>query len=127
MECMEFNKKAIIISIISVVIAILLIILGMFGAKYYKVWALEMDGKALLMKASQEKQILIETAKAEKEAAMERAEAIKIIGEASQKYPEYRTQEFIGAFGDALKDGKINQIIYVPTEANIPILEVGKR
>ncbi|HCW5282361.1 TPA: hypothetical protein OXP51_000718 [Acinetobacter baumannii] len=36
-------------------------------------------------------------------------------------------QEFIGAFGDALRDGKIQQIVYVPTEANIPVLEAGKR
>ena len=44
-----------------------------------------------------------------------------------KKCPEYRQQEFINSFGAALKDGKIQQIIYVPTEANIPIMESGKR
>ena len=86
-----------------------------------------MRGKALLAEAAQTRQILIETAKAEKEAAVERAEAIKIIGDIAKKYPEYRNQEYIMAFGEALKEGRINQIIYVPTEANIPILEAGKR
>lgn len=80
-----------------------------------------------MKRAEQTKQIMIETARAEKEAAVLRAEAIAIIGAAAQDYPEYRTQEFIGAFGDALRDGAIEQIIYVPTEANIPILEAGKR
>ena len=49
------------------------------------------------------------------------------MGEAAKKYPEYRQQEFINSFGIALKDGKIQQIIYVPTEANVPIMESGKR
>lgn len=95
--------------------------------RYYQVWSMEMRGKALLAEAAQTRQILIETAKAEKEAAVERAEAIRIIGDIAKKYPEYRNQEYIMAFGEALKEGRINQIIYVPTEANIPILEAGKR
>jgi regulator of protease activity HflC (stomatin/prohibitin superfamily) len=66
-------------------------------------------------------------ASAEKEAAQLRADAIAIIGKAAQDFPEYRTQEFIGAFAEALKEGKITQIMYVPTEANIPITEAGKR
>lgn len=64
---------------------------------------------------------------AELESAKLRAEAIQTIGKAAKDYPEYRKQEFIGAFGDALRDGKIQQIVYVPTEANIPVLEAGKR
>src|SRR5690606_8371721 len=104
------------------------VILGlMFGLPMYSVWQQEMAGKARLAEATQARQILIGQARAEKEAALLQAEAIKIMGEAAQKYPEYRKQEFIGAFGEALKAGKISQIIYVPTEANIPILEAGNR
>ena len=94
---------------------------------YYKVWSQEMRGKAALAEARQSKMIQVEQARAELESAELRAEAIKTIGIASQKYPEYRTQEFIGAFGEALREGNINQIIYVPTEGNIPILEAGSR
>lgn len=114
------------------VIVFALIVIGliaglMFGLPRYSVWQQEMAGKARLAEATQSRQILIEQARAEKEAAVLQAEAIKIMGEAAQKYPEYRKQEFIGAFGEALKAGTISQIIYVPTEANIPILEAGKR
>lgn len=94
---------------------------------YYKVWSQEMRGKAALAEARQSKMIQVEQARAELDSAQLRAEAIKTIGIASQKYPEYRTQEFIGAFGEALREGNINQIIYVPTEGNIPILEAGSR
>lgn len=100
---------------------------GYFVVKQIKVWGMEQDGKALLAQAEQTKKIMIETAKAEKESAQLKADAIKILGETAQKYPEYRNQEFINAFGEALKEGKIQQIIYVPTEANIPILEATRK
>lgn len=113
--------------LVIVVVAIAIIVGLMFGLPQYTVWQQEMAGKARLAEATQSRQILIEQARAEKEAAVLQAEAIKIMGEAAQKYPEYRKQEFIGAFGEALKAGKISQIIYVPTEANIPLMEAGKR
>ncbi len=113
--------------LILAVVAVALILGLMFGLPQYSVWQQEMAGKARLAEATQSRQILIEQARAEKEAAILQAEAIKIMGEAAQKYPEYRKQEFIDAFGEALKAGKISQIIYVPTEANIPILEAGKQ
>lgn len=109
------------------VVAIAIILGLMFGLPQYRVWQQEMAGKARLAEATQSRQILIEQARAEKEAAVLQAEAIQIMGEAAQKYPEYRKQEFIGAFGEALKSGKISQIIYVPTEANIPIMEASSR
>ena len=83
--------------------------------------------KAALAEARQSKMIQVEQARAELDSAQLRADAIKTIGIAAQAYPEYRQQEFVGAFGDALREGKISQIIYVPTEANVPILEAGKR
>jgi regulator of protease activity HflC (stomatin/prohibitin superfamily) len=92
----------------------------------YNVWRAELNGKAQLVQASQTRQILIEQARAEREAAVLRAEAIEIIGEKAQKYPEYRYQEFLGAFGEALHAGKISQILYVPTEAGIPVLEANR-
>ena len=89
----------------------------------YKVYSARMEGEAQRQQAEGNRKILVSQAQAEREAAKERAEAIKIVGEAAQQYPEYRTQEFVGAFADALKEGKMQQIIYVPTEANIPITE----
>lgn len=91
--------------------------------KYYNVWGSEMEGKAKLMEASQSRQILVEQAKAELESSELRAKAIAIVGQATKDFPEYRQQEFIGAFAEALQQGDIQQIIYVPTEASIPIIE----
>ncbi len=125
----KFQKGSadnILIGLIAVfVIAIILIFL--FAWPQYKVWQQGMVGQAQLSKAQQSKQIAIETAKAELESAKLRAEAIKVMGKAAQEFPEYRQQEFIGAFGEALREGNISQIVYVPTEANIPVLEAGKR
>lgn len=105
----------------------LLIWLPMWGLPKYAVYQQELTGKAELARADQSRQILITQAKAEMEAAKLRATAINIVGEASARYPEYRQQEFIGAFADALRAGNITQIIYVPTESNIPVMEAGKR
>jgi hypothetical protein len=99
----------------------------MVGVPKYRVWAAEYNGRAVLVQAEQTRQVLITQANAEREAAVARAEAIQIVGKAAQDFPEYRQQEFLGAFAEALKEGKMNQVIYVPTEANIPLMEAGRR
>lgn len=91
----------------------------------YRVWSAQKDGEAVLAHAHSARMVLVTQAEAEREAAAKRAEAIAIVGKAAKDFPEYRQQEFIGAFAQAMHDGKITQIIYVPTEANIPILERG--
>lgn len=85
-----------------------------------------LSGQAAYAHSESERKVLVSQAEAELESAKLRAEAIKIVGEMAKQYPEYREQEFIGAFGDALKSDRIDQIIYVPTEANIPIIEKRK-
>ena len=106
---------------------LLLVVGGMAGCPVYNVWSSKMDGEAILAHAHAARMVAVTQAEAEREAASKRAEAIAIVGKAAKDFPEYRQQEFIGAFAEALHQGKITQIIYVPTEANIPILEAGKR
>ena len=120
------NADGLLLAMIAAFVVIIFLFF-LFAWPQYKVWQQGMAGQAQLSKAQQSKQIAIETAKAELESAKLRAEAIKVMGKAAQEYPEYRQQEFIGAFGEALREGNINQIVYVPTEANIPVLEAGKR
>jgi hypothetical protein len=115
------------ISTIVVVGVVGLVIALMVGLPLYGVWQQGLSGEASLAKAQQTRKILIEQAKAERESAEIRAEAIKIMGQAAQDFPEYRLQEFMAAFAEALNNESIEKIIYVPTEANIPILEAGKR
>lgn len=95
----------------------------MWALPTWNVWRQGLAGEGLLKRAEQEKRIQIEQAKAEVESAKMRAEAIGIVGAATKAHPEYRLQEFIGAFADAMNNGSIEKIIYVPTEANIPIIE----
>lgn len=122
---METLSKVIALAITGAIIAgaIGLLIVGYNTAKVY---AAEATGKAEYARAEQNRRILVEQAKAEKEAAVLQAQAIEIMGAAAKAYPEYRQQEFISAFGQALRDGNVSQIIYVPTEANIPLTEAGR-
>ena len=114
-----------IVGLVVAVAVVLVVLIGGFLwiSPHYRVWSAGMKGQAILAEAEFAKKAQVEQARAEKESALLRAEAIEIVGKASKEFPEYRHQEFIGAFAEALKEGNIDQIIYVPTEANIPIIE----
>lgn len=108
------------------VFVLFLVVGGMAGCPQYDVYYQRLQGEAALAKAHSVRQVQVTQAQAEKDAATLRADAIAIVGKAARDFPEYRQQEFIGAFAEAMHNGKINQIIYVPTEANIPILEARR-
>ena len=95
-------------------------------------WA-QQEGKAELAQAEQNRQIAVLEATAKKESALQLAqaeierakgvaEANRIIGDSLKGNQEYLRYLWIDAIND-----KEHQIIYVPTEGNIPILEAGKR
>lgn len=113
-------------SIGGIATTIALIVAMMIGLPIYSVWQQGLSGEAALKKAEQTRQILIEQAKAEEQAATFRANAIEIVGAKAQQYPEYRQQEFMAALGEALQNGNISQILYLPTEAAIPITEANR-
>jgi len=116
---------------------IIAMIVGGFGVGYlsrnYDVWAQGMLGKAKLAEATQSRQIAIEGAKAKQESATFEAEAEvrrargvaeanKIIGSSLKNNESYLRYLWVNNLN------KNNQnVIYVPTEANMPILEAGKR
>lgn len=136
MSSSEENFGCLIAIVVGGIIAAILGVL--FVYPYYSVWSNRMVGEAELARSESSKRVLVESAKAkleasklEAEAEIERsrglAKAIEIVGEKAKKYPEYRHQHFIDGFTEALREGKISQVIYVPTEANIPILEASKR
>lgn len=116
--------KNIVILIFTTIVAIVIL---MFALPIYDVWQQEMSGKAEFAKAEQNRRIKIEEAKANLEAeklnaqaeierAKGAAEAIKIEnGSLTPTYIQYlwvRQQNMIP-----------NKVIYIPTEANLPILE----
>lgn len=118
----KFKFMVVFYSIMAVFLAVGL----MTGIPLYNVWQQGLAGEAALKRAEQTRKIQIEQAKAEKESAQYRADAIKIVGQAAKDFPEYRYQEFLGSFADALHNGNVQKIIFVPTEAQIPITEAGR-
>lgn len=114
-----------------IVLAALPVVL--WGLPQYNVWAAELSGRAELRKAEQNRQIAVEEAKAQKESAqcladaeIIRAEGVakanKIIGDSLKGNEAYLRYLWI----NGLNDNQQN-VIYVPTEAGLPILEAGKR
>ena len=106
---------------------IIFILICMVGCPVYSVWQQEMAGKAEFAKAEQNRRIKIEEAKATLEAeklnaqseierARGAAEAIKI--ENGSLTPTYI--QYLWVRQQNLSE---NKIIYIPTEANLPILE----
>lgn len=105
----------------------------MVGYPQYKVYEQRLEGEAALAKSVAEKQVAVQTALAKKEAAgmLAEAEVIraqgvaqanKIIGDSLHGNEAYLRYLWI----QNLENGG-NQVIYVPTEAGLPILEAGKR
>ena len=126
---MNFMRTILAVAVVAVAVSVFVGIC-MWVFPKYDVWASEMSGKAEFAKAEQNRKIKIEEAKAnleaEKlnaEAEVERAkgaaEAIKIEnGSITPTYIQYlwvRQQNLAGE----------NKVIYIPTEAGLPILEAG--
>ena len=113
------------------IIAFALIVGGILSSfiiyPIYNVWSSEMSGKAQLRESEWNKQIAIEEARAEKESAKLKSEAEIIraggIAEANRIIAGSITTEYIKyKFIEGLNDGN-TEVIYVPTESNLPILE----
>ena len=104
------------IVIISFIIFFLIIASFMWVMPQYKLWAATYSKKVQVEDALGKKLAAVELAEAEITRAKGIAEANKIIsGSITNEYLKYR-------FIEGLNDGN-TEVIYVPTEANLPILE----
>ena len=128
----ELNLKSCVVLIVT---ALFLITGGVGSCMYvgpkYNVWQQEMSGKAEYAKAEQNRKIKIEEAKANLEAeklnaqaeierAKGAAEAIRIEnGSITPAYIQYLWVRQQNANTN-------NKIIYIPTEAGLPVLEAGR-
>lgn len=119
-------------NILLIAVIFVAVILGfMFGYPKYKVWKAEQNGKAQFAEAEQNRRIKIEEAKANLEAeklnaqaeierAKGAAEAIRIEnGSITPEYIQYLWVRQQGSLSD-------KTVIYIPTEANLPILEANR-
>lgn len=120
--------------ILAVIMFVLSIGGGMYGCPMYNVYSAEQEGKAALAKANQNREIAVREAQAKMDAAhllaqaeVARAEGVakanKIIGDSLKENEAYLRWLWI----EGMKENQHSQVIYVPTEANLPILEAGKR
>jgi len=111
---------------------LLTIVALMVGCPQYNVYSRRMSGAGQLAEAESNRRIAILEATAKEEAAHHLAsaeiarakgvaEANKIIGSSLKDNGEYLTWLWI----EGLKDHP-NSVIYVPTEAGLPILEAGR-
>ncbi len=120
-----------VITAVSVGLIILFIIACIIIAPLYNVWSKGLSGKAQLREAEWNRQIAIEEAKAEKESATLKKEADIIraegVAEANRIISASLTPLYIRwKWVEGLHDGS-SEVIYVPTEANLPILEATTR
>ena len=112
--------------------ALLLIATMLIGCPYYRVFEQRLAGEAELQRAQQNRQIAIQEAEAKQQAAkalaqaeIERAkgvaEANRIIGQSLQGNEDYLRYLWVQGL-----DHAETSVIYVPTEANLPLLEASR-
>lgn len=105
----------------------------MWGCPHYQVYSQRMEGESQLAHAEYSKKVQVQDALGKLEAAkslasaeVERAKGIaqanQIVGKSLEGNEAYLKWLWI----ESLKE-KGNDIIYIPTEAGLPILEAGKR
>lgn len=127
-----------ILAAIGILFAALLALAGLFGIWYaYKnvqVWGAEMSGRAVLAEAEYSRQVRIEEARAleaaaqlEGQAELTRAEysarANAALAEGLGGPEAYLRYLYIRMLEESDQTG---QIIYIPTEAGMPVLEAGR-
>ncbi|HNU59188.1 MAG TPA: hypothetical protein PKI08_04480 [Aquaticitalea sp.] len=118
------------------VLVVVVIVALMFGLPTYNVWQQEMAGKAEMAKAEQNRKILIEEARARLEAEklnaqaeIERAkgmsEAMSIEnGTLNSVYNQYL---FVRTLEKLADKGNLPQIIYMPSDGLVPVMDVSKK
>lgn len=115
--------------VVSILLLIGLIVLSMWGCPQYDVYSQRMQGQAVLAHAQSSREVAVAEAKAKMEssALLAQADTIRAHGVA-------RSNQIIG---QSLRDNEAylkwlwidnmdntkNQVIYIPTEAAIPIME----
>lgn len=122
------------LGVIGVLVLIGLVVLGLWGCPKYNVYHARMKGEAELQQAEQNRQIAVKEAEAKRDAAKSLAEAEvlraegvakanKIIGESLKGNEIYLHYLWL----QTLEEHKGSEAtIYIPTEANFPIMEAGR-
>lgn len=98
----------------------------------YSIWSMEQRGRAALAEAQFSKQVKVEEARANLEAQKLNAEAELVRAEGAAKSIQAEagtlTENYIRYLWVRQQDNLNDRtVIYIPTEAGLPVLEAGKR
>lgn len=120
--------------IIGIIIGLLVVVGLIIGYQWFKVFSAEQTGKSELAQAEWNRQIIVRQAQAKKDASQLEADSEVIRAEGVSKANKIVADGLGGAEGylrylyiHMLSEQTDKQIIYIPTEAGLPILEAGKR
>lgn len=136
MQEYDYPKKPSSLVVFGSIVSVITVVIGLlfFGLPVWNVWSSDLSGRAALAKSIHDRRIRVEEAKAGLEASkldakseVERAkgvaEANKIVADGLGGPQGYLRWYYI----NMLRETQDKQIIYIPTEAGLPILEAGKR
>lgn len=125
------GRNFVIIASLATVVFGVLMLLGMFLYPQYSIWEKEQSGKAQLAEATYNRQIVVEEANANLEAeklnALAEIERAKGAAKAMEIEAGTLTAEYIQYLWVKAIDFNESTVIYIPTEAGLPILEAGNR
>jgi predicted aminopeptidase len=114
---------------ISVIIGLFLVVLVLWGCPQYNVYKQRKEGEAQLAHATYSREVAVAEAKAKMEGATLLAQADTIrahgIARSNQIIGQSLSEAYLHYFWIDNLD-KSNQVIYVPTESNLPIMEAGR-
>jgi hypothetical protein len=114
---------------LGVVVLLLLIVLGFWGCPQYRVYSQRKAGEAMLAHAQSSREVAVAEAKAKMEAATLLAQADTIrahgIARSNQIIGKSLSPAYLHWFWIDNID-KSENVIYVPTETNLPIMEAGR-
>jgi hypothetical protein len=127
LQSKDGQKNILKISILVVVSCLILISVLMYVLPQYRVWQKELSGKALLKEAEWSKRVQIEEAlanlEAEKLNAQAEVERAKGMAQAIEIEGGALTTEYIQYLWVRQNIFNDKTTIYIPTEANLPVLE----
>ena len=116
-------------STLGILLLLGLIVLSMWGFPQYRVYSQRMEGEAMLAHAQASKEVAVAEAKAKMESAflLSQADTIRAhgIARSNQIIGQSITKDYLHWFWIDNID-KSNNVIYVPTEVNLPILEASR-
>lgn len=128
---MSQQTKTLIKVVAGIVVALIALIVGF---QWFKVFSASQTGRSELAQAEFNRQIIVRQAQAKKDAATLEAESEVIRAQGVAKANEIVANGLGGPEGylrylyiHMLEESGGKQVIYIPTEAGLPILEAGKR